>query len=126
MKETLRKLAGRLNRATVASRVALVFTLAAGLVAGSLLTEGLKARAGSIAPGATALAIPAPAQLSSAFAQIAAELRPSVVNINTESTVKQAGQRSRRGGASPDSQDNPFEQFFGFNPFDAAPKGNMR
>ena len=46
---------------------------------------------------ATPLQVPAPQQLSSAFSTIAKQLEPSVVNINTESTIK-APKRRRNGG----------------------------
>jgi serine protease Do len=63
--------------------------------------------------------VPAPQQLSNAFSQIAKQLGPSVVNINTESTIKT--QRRRRGAQTPDDQDNGggndmddfFNHFFG-------------
>ena len=125
MKDKLQVLAAKMARSAAASRALLVFMLLLGLAAGGVLTRGAKTRADSAAPGAAPLAIPTPAQLSSAFAQIAAQLRPSVVNINTESTMKQAGPRRGRPGF--DGED-PFEQFFGpfGNPFGTAPRGNLR
>jgi serine protease Do len=61
--------------------------------------------------------VPAPQQLSNAFSQIAKQLGPSVVNINTESTIKSP---RRRRGQNPDDQDGGgggmddlFNRFFG-------------
>jgi len=47
--------------------------------------------------------------LSSQFSQISKQLEPSVVNINTESTIKAA---KRRRGAPNDDDVNPFDDFF--------------
>ncbi|MGA9542579.1 MAG: Do family serine endopeptidase, partial [Candidatus Sulfotelmatobacter sp.] len=68
---------------------------------------------------ATPLSVPAPQQLSNTFSQIAKQLGPCVVNINTESTIKSP--HRRRGGQNPDDDDNGggggmddfFNHFFG-------------
>src|SRR5205823_1332507 len=60
---------------------------------------------------ATPLSVPAPQQLSNAFAQIAKQLEPSVVNINTESTIKNPHRRGLPGGGGGDDQ-SPFDDFF--------------
>src|SRR5207248_4874243 len=51
-------------------------------------------------------------ELSNQFSQVSKQLEPSVVNINTESTIKT--QRRRRGPAGPEGGDeqNPFDDFF--------------
>ena len=68
----------------------------------------------------TPLTLPSPQQISNAFSQIAKQLEPSVVNINTESTIK--NMRKRRGGNAPDDDeeggggggmDDFFNHFFG-------------
>jgi serine protease Do len=78
------------------------------------------------APGATPLSIPAPAQLSSAFVQVAKMVEPAVVNINTESTLKnhprvQPKQRQRTPRQDP--FDDFFDRFFG-GP--VTPEGDVR
>jgi serine protease Do len=64
-----------------------VFTLAIGIVIGSLISVNTKAAqaAGdnSAVPGATPLVIPNPVELSNTFSQIAKQVEPSVVNIST-------------------------------------------
>jgi serine protease Do len=47
--------------------------------------------------------------LSSQFSQISKQLEPSVVNINTESTIKAP---KRRRGSPNDDDSNPFDDFF--------------
>src|SRR6202142_3136479 len=74
-----------------ANRLAYTLTVLATLTVGSLIgtviSKGVK---GQEKKGSDAipLTIPSPQQLSSQFAQISKQLEPSVVNINTESTIK--------------------------------------
>jgi serine protease Do len=97
----------------------IVATLVVGILIGTIVSYGVKGKEGQKASDATPLSVPAPQQLSNAFSQIAKQLGPSVVNINTESTIK--AQRRRRGAQTPDDQDNGsgnemddfFNHFFG-------------
>src|SRR5580698_8637166 len=99
----------------------IVATLALGILIGTVVSYGVKGKEGQKSSDATPLTVPAPQQLSNAFSQIAKQLGPSVVNINTESTIKT--QRRRRGGQSPDDDENGgggnggmddfFNHFFG-------------
>src|SRR5437660_10701373 len=99
----------------------IVATLAVGMLIGTGVSSGVKGKEGQRSSDATPLSVPAPQQLSNAFAQIAKQLGPSVVNINTESTIKTPRGR-RRGGQSPDDEENGgggggmddfFNRFFG-------------
>jgi serine protease Do len=97
----------------------IVATLALGILIGTVVSYGVKGKEGQKSSDATPLSVPAPQQLSNAFSQIAKQLGPSVVNINTESTIKSPRGR-RRGGQNPDDQDNGgggmddfFNRFFG-------------
>jgi len=99
----------------------IVATLALGILIGTVVSYGVKGKEGQKSSDATPLSVPAPQQLSNAFSQIAKQLGPSVVNINTESTIKNPRGR-RRGGQNPDDQDNGgggggmddfFNRFFG-------------
>ncbi len=108
------------------SLTVLVFTLSVGVVLGTLITGGVRAARDQVAPGATPLSIPAPAQLSSAFVQVAKMVEPAVVNINTESTLKNhpkvapnPRQRTPRGQ---DPFDDLFDRFFGGQ----QPQGDVR
>ena len=108
------------------SLLVILATLAAGIIIGTVITHGAKAREQVVAPGAAPLSVPAPAQLSSAFVQIAKAVRPAVVNINTQSTIKQP--TVRRRPPSRDREQDPFEdffdRFFDFGPF--GPQGDIR
>ena len=62
----------------------ILFTLAIGIVIGTLVNTGAKAaKDNTAAPGATPLVIPNPVQLQNSFAGIAKQVEPSVVNIST-------------------------------------------
>jgi serine protease Do len=92
----------------------IVATLVVGILIGTIVSYGVKGKEGQKGSDATPLTVPAPQQLSNAFSQIAKQLGPSVVNINTESTIKT--QRRRRGAQTPDDQDggggNEMDDFF--------------
>jgi serine protease Do len=94
-------------------------TLAVGILIGTVVSYGVKGKEGQKSD-ATPLVVPSPTQLSNAFSQISKQLEPSVVNINTESTIKNAhrgmGRRPQQG--PDDDEDNgggggaPFDDFF--------------
>jgi serine protease Do len=108
----------------------IVFTLAVGVLLGTVLQTGVKAKDQSAAPDATPLVVPARSQMQSVFAKIAKDLEPSVVNISVEfGPPAPSPQASNRGGAqrrriqpsNPDngddsggSPDDLFRRFFGF------------
>ena len=110
----------------------IVFTLALGVLIGTVVQTGVKAAKenGVAAPDATPLAIPPREQLQSTFAEIAKKLEPSVVNISVEFGGRKTSspQASNRGGnnrrrLNPDNGDNGddngqspedfFRRFFG-------------
>jgi serine protease Do len=96
-------------------------TLAFGILIGTVVSYGVKGKEGQKASDATPLTVPSPKQMSNAFSQIAKQLGPCVVNINTESTVKSP--HRKRGGQAPDDDENGgggqggmddfFNRFFG-------------
>jgi serine protease Do len=93
-------------------------TLTVGILIGTVVSSGVKGKEGQKSSDATPLTIPAPQQLSNAFSQISKQLEPSVVNINTESTIKNPHRR-RSIRPDPDQQDdgngdddNQFQDFF--------------
>jgi len=102
--------------------LSILATLAVGILIGTLISSEVKGKEGQKGD-ATPLVLP-PAQptnnpLSQAFAQIAKQLEPSVVNINTESTIKNPHRRrgapSQGQGDDDDSggMDDFFNHFFG-------------
>ncbi len=99
-----------------ASTLTILATLTVGILIGTVISYGVKGQEGrrsSSSADATPLTVPSPQILSNQFSQISKQLEPSVVNINTEATIKQAPRRRR---AVPDDQDdqgaNPFDDFF--------------
>jgi len=114
----------RSNRLT--ATFALLATLSAGILAGSILTRSVSGKEQAVdSSDARQLVIPSPVNLSNDFSKIAKEVGPAVVNINTITLPKQStNKRSGRGGAqrSPltppdgDSQGDMqdfFNRFFG-------------
>jgi serine protease Do len=102
----------------VLSAVTVTATLALGILIGTLVTYGVKGKEAANSADAAPLQVPAPQQLSSAFSDIAKRLEPSVVNINTESTVKprregRGGRQRTPGGGDEDPFQDFFDRFFG-------------
>ena len=98
--------------------LSILATLTVGILIGSVVSYGVKGKEGQQSTSdAKPLTVPSPQQLSNAFSQIAKQLEPAVVNINTESTIKNP-HRQRRGVRPPGDEDNeggggsPFDDFF--------------
>src|SRR5881396_3350447 len=85
----------------------IIATLTIGLVIGTIVSGGVKAGEQKSAT----LVIPDPVSLSNAFSQIAANLDPAVVNINTEATAENPVRSFNRNRGTPDPFD--FFDFFG-------------
>ena len=101
----------------VAYTLTILVTLGVGILIGTIVSQGVKgqeskkAAAGDPAP----LSMPSPQALSNQFSQIAKQLEPSVVNINTESTIKNPHRRRSPGGDDEDGGSgggSPFDDFF--------------
>src|SRR5437016_1306354 len=101
----------RLKANRLAYTLTILATLAIGILIGTIVSRGVRGQESKKGSDATPLSVPAPKELSNQFSQISKQLEPSVVNINTESTIKT--QRRRRGPAGPEGEDqNPFDDFF--------------
>ena len=118
MEQRARAFWGRIKANRLAYTLTILLTLAVGILIGTVISYGVKGKENQgKASDASPLTLPAPKQLSNTFSQIAKQLEPSVVNINTESVIKNP---HRRGGirpapGNPDNggdEDNPFEDFF--------------
>src|SRR4029077_16763284 len=97
--------------------LSILATLSVGILIGSVVSYGVKGKEGQKGSEISPLAIPAPQQLSNAFSQIAKQLEPAVVNINTESTIKNPHKRRAKPGPGDDEPDgggggSPFDDFF--------------
>jgi serine protease Do len=103
----------RLKAHRAAYTFTILATLAVGILIGTIISYGVKGQDKKSASDATPLTVPSPQQLSNQFSQISKQLEPSVVNINTESTVKNVRPR-RRGapGGGEDDDGSPFDDFF--------------
>ena len=111
------------------SRLASVFTilgaLSAGILIGSVAVHGVRGNEAQVdSSDATPLKIPNPVTLSTTFTQIAKEVGPAVVNINTETLPQEETHPRRRmsphGSApapsTPDGEDNQDEDQGGAQP----------
>ncbi len=94
----------RLKANRWAYTLTILATLAVGILIGTIVSYGVKGKEGQKSSDATPLTIPAPQQLSNAFSQISKQLEPSVVNINTESTIKNPHRRGTRVHPDPDQE----------------------
>ena len=101
----------------------ILFTLAVGVLIGTLAQTGARAaKEQAVAPDATPLTIPSPMQTQSEFAKIAKRLEPSVVNISTEyipkkeTTTENRPQSRRR--VMPQQQQDPDDQGDDSNPME--------
>jgi len=111
----------------------IVTTLALGILIGTVVSYGVKGKEGQKSSDATPLAVPSPKQLSNAFSQIAKQLGPCVVNINTESTIKNPHRRRGQtpdddeeggGGGGNGGMDDFFNRFFGGQGGQGGPNGD--
>jgi len=101
----------RLRANRPAYTLTILATLTVGILIGTVISKGVKGQEKK-SSDATPLSVPSPQQLSNQFSQISKQLEPTVVNVNTESTIKNPHRRGRGGNPDqPDDQD-PFGDFF--------------
>src|SRR6478752_3042324 len=101
----------RLKANRLAYSISILITLTVGILIGTVISSGVKGQdKKSSSSDAAMLSVPSPQMLSNQFSQISKQLEPSVVNINTESTIKTP--RRRRGVPNGDDDANPFDDFF--------------
>jgi serine protease Do len=101
----------KLKAHRLASIVLVLLTLTLGILIGTVIQKSVRGETNAASDAKALQVSTSPQQLSSAFAQIAKQIEPSVVNINTESTVKP----QRRGRRSPNPDDeggDDFQDFF--------------
>src|SRR6201993_3157477 len=98
--------------------LSILATLTVGILIGSVVSYGVKGKEAQKSSDATPLSVPSPTQLSNTFSQIAKQLEPAVVNINTESTIKNPHKQRRGARPGPDDDEggggsgSPFDDFF--------------
>src|SRR5467141_1022214 len=81
----------------------IIATLTIGVVIGTIVSGGVKAGEQK----SQTLVIPDPVSLSNAFSQIAANLGPAVVNINTEAAPENPVRNRSDRNTNPNSPNNP-------------------
>src|ERR1700677_4891401 len=92
----MKSLLERLRASRLASTFTILGTLSAGILIGSVAVHGVRGNETQTdSSDATPLKIPNPVTLSTTFTQIAKDVAPAVVNINTE-TLPQEDTHSRR------------------------------
>jgi len=109
----------KLKKNRFASTLVILATLTLGILIGTVVSAGVKGKEKNASADATPLQVPSPVKMSNQFSQIARQMEPSVVNINTESTIKNPhgrhgmpqGQQDEGPGGGGD-EDNPFQDFF--------------
>src|SRR5215472_4838071 len=109
MNSRVANLLARIKAQRALSALAILLTLTVGILIGTVLSRG--GVKGNSRPDGSLLPMQSPQQLGNAFGQVAKQIEPSVVNINTESSAKprrRAGRPNNRGG---DGED-PFQDFF--------------
>ncbi len=99
----------RLKANRLAYTLTVLATLTVGILIGTVISYSVRGQEGKKSSDPAPLSVPSPQQLSNQFSQISKQLEPSVVNINTESTIKTP--RRRRNAPSGDDE-NPFDDFF--------------
>ena len=104
-------LLGEFGERKLLSFTLVLFTLAIGMVLGTLISgDAGAAREGKAAPDATLLTVPDPVPVENEFSRIAKTIRPSVVHIKVETLPQkiEAGQPGERNLG-----DEMFRRFFG-------------
>jgi serine protease Do len=111
----------RLKANRFASTMVILATLSLGILIGTVVSGAVKGKEQNSSSDATPLKVPSPVQMSNQFSTIARQLEPTVVNINTETSVKSPHGRGMGPGGqgqNPDEgpgggdEDNPFQDFF--------------
>ncbi|MGC2696511.1 MAG: Do family serine endopeptidase [Candidatus Angelobacter sp.] len=107
-------LVARIRAQRMVSALAILVTLAVGILIGTVLSRsGVKGNS-SMSDAALLPPMQSPQQLSNTFGQVAKAIEPAVVNVSTESSPKP---RTRGNSRNPNrgrdkSGDDPFQDFF--------------
>ncbi|HET8922351.1 MAG TPA: Do family serine endopeptidase [Candidatus Acidoferrum sp.] len=113
MGEQVKELFNWTRRRKILAAVFVSFTLAVGILIGSVVSGRVSAMKsfGFAGTNATALAVPDPIPSSSSFASIVNKVEPAVVNIATTQVLERK-QTKRQRRAQPYDQDDPMQDFF--------------
>src|SRR6266478_5635011 len=123
MGEQVREMFNWSRRRKILAGVFVAFTLAVGILIGSVVSGRVSAMKslGFSGTTATALSVPDPVPSSSSFAGIVNRVEPAVVNIAT-TQVMERKQSSKKRRSQPYDQEDPMQDFFD-RFFDGRPDG---
>jgi len=112
MGEQVKELFGWARRRQILATVFVAFTLAVGILIGSVVSGRVSAMklASFAGTSAAPLAVPDPVPSSSSFASIVNKVEPAVVNIATTQVLERKQAKKRR--SQPYDQDDPMQDFF--------------
>jgi serine protease Do len=112
MGEQVKEIFGWARRRKVLATVFVAFTLAVGILIGSVVSGRVSAMKNAAFAGtsATPLTVPDPIPSSSSFASIVNKVEPAVVNIATTQVLERRQSKKRR--SQPYDQDDPMQDFF--------------
>ncbi len=112
MGEQVKELLNWARQRKVLASVFVAFTLAVGILIGSVVSGRVSAMKNFAFPGtsATPLTVPDPIPSSNSFAAIVNKVEPAVVNIATTQVLERRQSKKRR--AQPYDQDDPMQDFF--------------
>jgi serine protease Do len=117
----------KVRQQKVLSVTLMVFTLAIGIVLGTLINTGVRADKGDKpVTDATPLTIPSPVQLANDFTTLVKKMEPAVVNISTTYEAKRqpaASERKQRKQRNQDDEDSDEDGFDIFR-FFRGPQGD--
>ena len=113
MGEQVRELFNWARRRKILAAVFVAFTLAVGIMIGSVVSGRVSATKslGFSGTTATALTVPDPVPSSSSFASIVNRVEPAVVNIATTQVLERK-QSSKKRRSQPYDQEDPMQDFF--------------
>jgi len=105
-------LLAKLKAQRLVSSLIILLTLTIGILIGTVLSRSGVRGNSSSAPDAALLPMQTPQQLSNTFGQVAKQVEPAVVNINTESNPKPRRRLHRGPGQGDDNQGDDLQDFF--------------
>src|SRR2546429_9807318 len=113
MGEQVKEMFNWARRRKILAAVFVAFTLAVGILIGSVVSGRVSAMKsiGFSGTTATALAVPDPIPTSSSFAGIVNRVEPAVVNIAT-TQVMEHKPSSKKRRSQPYDQEDPMQDFF--------------
>jgi serine protease Do len=107
----MKSLFERLRVGRLATTFTILATLSAGILIGSVMAHGVKGQESKIdSSDASPLRVPNAKVLSNTFSQIAKQVGPAVVNINTETLPKASSSLKRKNPHLRQQPDSPDDQ----------------